>query len=143
MKSGIYRIYAVAHDGDDHEKQVLGRVVVSNGHTHVVEDRDGRLSRVIPDGYIDAQKAERWRQLSASAYYAVVSEADLEPEEIQQPEVKPDEVFEVIDDTLGTRRRLEVYADDLFLDDKHLEPREAEKLMNEIRLGHLHLIPVV
>ena len=142
MKSGIYRIYSTAGGHAPPLRTYLGRVVVTNGHTHVVEDRDGMLSQAIPDGAIDAQKERRWAALSESPYVDVVSEADLEPQEIQQPQIPPDETFDLVDDTLGTRRRVEAYGDDFFVDGRHLEPREAESLFNAVRLGELHLVPV-
>lgn len=139
MKSGIYRVYSVHGD----QRASLGRVVVSNGHTHVVEDRDGSLTDVIPDGYIDAQKERRWAGLQQSPYFQVVSEADLEPQNLEQPNVQPDESFDVVDDLLGTRRRLQAYGDDFFLDGKHLDAQQVETLFNQARLGEVHLLPVL
>lgn len=142
VKSGIYRVFRLKH-GAKTERSYLGRVVVSNGHVHVVEDRDEILSETIPDGVIDAQTEARWKRMAQSPYFDVVSEADLAPQHIEQPSIPADEIFDVVDDTLGTRRRLEAYGDDFFLDGKHLEHKQAEQLMNEVRLGHIHLIPAV
>lgn len=140
MKPGIYRIFSLSH-GAATQRAYLGRVVVSNGHTHVVEDRDGSLSHTIPDGAVDEQKEDRWKQLINSAYFDVVSEADLEPHNIQQPSIPPDEAFTLIDDVLGTRRRLEAWGDDFFLDGTHLSPQQADAIMNKVRVGELHLVP--
>lgn len=142
MKPGIYRVYSLKH-GAQVQRSYIGRVVVSNGHTHVVEDRNELLSETVGDGAIDAQKEARWKRMASSPYFDVVSEADLAPQQIEQPAIPPDETFDVVDDTLGTRRRLEAYGDDFFLDGKHLEAQQSEQLMNEVRLGHIHLIPVV
>ncbi len=140
MKPGIYRVFALQH-GAKTERAYLGRVVVSNGHTHIVEDRNGKLSKVIPDGAIDKQKEQRWNQLHQSPYFQVTSEADLEPQDVQQPTIPPDESFTLIDDVLGTRRHLEAYGDDFFLDGAHLSPEQAQQIMSKVRLGELHLLP--
>lgn len=140
MEPGIYKFY-YERGGQPANRKYLGRIAVINGHTTVLEDH-ADLAQVIPDGFIDDKKLKRWHQLENSAYYAVEPEVDLEPNEVPADPVKPDEVFMLRDDRIGSESRLEIYGDEAFLDDKHLTPAQLEELMTNVRNKYLHLIPI-
>lgn len=139
MEPGIYKFY-FERNGNHENRKYLGRIAAINGHTTVLEDHGG-LAEAIPDGFLDDKKLKRWKQLETSAYYAVEREVDLEPEEVKASPVKPDEVFEVKDDRLGSTSRLEIFGDEAFLDDKRLTPAQLEELMTNVRNKYLHLVP--
>lgn len=140
MEPGVYKIY-FERGGQQQNRKYMGRIAVINGHTTVLEDH-ADLATVIPDGFVDDQKLRRWKQMEQSPYYSVEPEVDLEPQEVKANPVKPDEVFMVRDDRLGTQSRLEIYGEEAFLDDKHLTPAQLEELMTNARNKYLHLIPL-
>jgi hypothetical protein len=140
MKSGFYRIYTISAGKPG--KTYIGRVAVMNGHTEVLEDHgDGFVYRLIPDGPIDAAKSRKLDQIAQNPYLDLVNETDLDAKAQPEPEIPPDEVFEVVDDHLGSRARLEVFGDQLFLDNKHLEDAEARHLLERVSRNELHLLP--
>ena len=61
-------------------------------------------------------------------------------EDMVQPEVRPEEIFDVVDEN-GTRKVLEAYGENLFLDGKRLDARGLEELRRRCHIGELHLLP--
>jgi hypothetical protein len=146
MKQGVYRICEVKHGADDTEMiRHIGRIVIINGHTQVLEDaKDGRLGRIFPDGLIDDQKQNRWHSLTTSPYFRVSAEGLIgeDPKEMEQPEVRPEEMFDLVD-AVGEKKILESYGENLFMDGKRMTPEEVQKLQEDIRQGKQHLLPRV
>ena len=143
MKQGIYKVSGVTHSPAVEKARHYGRIAIVNGHTHVLEDtKDGFLSRAFPDGVVDDMKQRRWASLVTSPYFRVSTEGliDQDAKDMPHPEVKPEEVFDVVDEH-GTRQVLEAFGENLFLDNKRLDPRGVEELHRRIQLGELHLLP--
>lgn len=145
MRQGIYKIAAIEHSGDESVRRShLGRLAVVNGHTQVLEDtKGGFLARSFPDGIVDDRKQRRWSSLLASPYFQVTAEGLVDADsaqDMQHPEVKPEEVFDVVD-AQGSRQILEAYGDNLFLDGRRQSQADTEELQRRIHLGELHLLP--
>jgi hypothetical protein len=145
MNQGVYKIFGIQEDEKGNEvRSYYGRLAVIGGHTQVLEDHHGGLvPQMFPDGLIDAEKTERFAQLQGSPYYAVVPEGIVDhgdPQQLQIPEPKPDEVFSVIDQH-GQKQKLECFGEDIFLNGKHMTPRELETFQTQVRNKELHLVP--
>ncbi len=141
MKQGIYKISGTQPGGGD--SRHYGRLAVVNGHTQVLEDtKDGILHRAFPDGIVDDLKSRRWASLLQNPYFKVSTEGllDDEAKEAIQPDVKPEEIFDVVD-VSGTRQILEAFGENLFLDGKKLDPKALDELRRRIHIGELHLLP--
>lgn len=77
---GVWLVYRRSHDSEKgSESNPVGRFVIHGGHLTVMEDRDGVVEGMFPNGPITGLELRRMQSMEngQSAYWELVREDDL------------------------------------------------------------------
>lgn len=146
---GIYKIYfhKILQYGD--ESHLIGRIMFENGQCHILEDHNGLLSEHLSDGPISEDHLKFMDKLMHSAYYKVVSEADINSgrhadllPELDLGPVDADHEYLLVTQTGEKPERVEIFGSNWVVDGKNLSSEEKQQLFQVIRAGQAKLYPL-
>lgn len=98
MKDGIYRLYRLYVDDHAREqRRMVGRFILYGETLSYLEDHDGVLESLAPNGHVDDDVLGRLKNMQRSPYWELIPEDDIQagehenllPEQDAGPEAWP------------------------------------------------------
>ena len=145
MRDDIYTVRQ-RHAGDAGlEHRPLGRVMVKDGQVHHLEDYEGHLEGMFPEGFVGDHHDKRLAALNSNPYMEVVPESEAATSRLHDeapeadipdpPKAKPirQSVFEYTRPGFDKPHTLEMHGDNVVLDGQTLPPEERVKLLENLR----------
>lgn len=87
---GGYKIFQRIESDHGEEERLVGRFVIQGLNLKVLEDHNGIVREIFPDGPISETILRRMQQLAHSAYWKLVSEDEVSEEDIPEIKVAPE-----------------------------------------------------
>jgi hypothetical protein len=143
---GVYRIYAIT---DGAQRRLMGRLAVTDGYLHQLEDHFGTLGQLFPDGPVSNQALHRLDVMRHHPYYQVVQEDHINeghhPADVPDLEIGPTEpegTFTLAGEGMATPQIVEVWGEAIVMNGRRLSESDVHQIMSKVREGSLHLTPV-
>jgi hypothetical protein len=77
-EDGFYRLYKVVHYDDGRTgSRLVGRFEVMDGIITILEDHDGNLEEIFPNGPLEDRELRAMQSMSNSPYWDLVKESPV------------------------------------------------------------------
>lgn len=143
---GVYRIYARKPDG---YRRLMGRLAITDGLVHHLEDHHGSLEGIFPEGPVSPRTAQRLHSFSHSPYYEIVDEENINAghhtediPDLEIGDVTPEATFTLAGEGLAAPQLVEVWHGAVVVAGRKLSEGDVHELMGKVRDGTLILTPV-
>jgi hypothetical protein len=146
LNKGTYRIFAVMHTYGKPQERQMGRFTVQNGQFFILEDYDGVLEEMLPEGPFSDIHKRALSSLFHSGYFKLVDEKevnqgvheDLIPD-LDIGNTEPDsEAILSYDDQ--DPQMIEIFGDKMVRHGQVLPQEEVDKIMEDVNNGVAKLV---
>jgi hypothetical protein len=145
LDKSTYRIFAVIHTYGKPQERQIGRFTIKNGQFFILEDYDGILEEMLPEGPFSDIHKRALDSLFHSAYFKLVDEKkvnqgeheDLIPDlDIGNTKPESEAILSYPDQD---PKMIEIYGDKMVIDGKVLSAEDSKQMIEHIRNGEAKL----